>query len=106
MDQANNELDNLFAGYKAVMPDPEASANFMPELWRRIEARQCLVFRVKRLTQVFVAAAAAICVVLALFLTLPRAEAPAAVNGNYVDVLAEIQPAESLAPLGLRADSE
>jgi len=106
MEQWNNELDNLFAGYKATMPDPDPSANFMPGLWQKIDARQSLVFRVKRLTQVFVAAAAAICVVLALFLTLPRAEAPAAVNGNYVDVLAEIQPAESLAPLGLRADTE
>ena len=105
MDQWNNELDNLFAGYKAMTPDPDPSANFMPELWRKIEARQTLVFRIKRLTQLFVAAAAAICVVLAL-MGVPAKIDPPSISGNYVDVLAEIHPAESLAPLGLRADSE
>jgi len=105
MDQWNNELDDLFAGYKAMLPDPDPRSDFMPELWRKIEARQSLVVRIKKLTQVFVAAAAAICVVLALLLTVPRTD-KAPINGNYVDVLAEIQPAESLAPLGLRADTE
>ncbi len=105
MDQWNNELNDLFAGYKATMPDLDPSPDFMPELWRKIEARQSLVVRIKRLTQVFVAAAAAICVVLGLLLTMPRTD-KAPINGNYVDVLAEIQPAESLAPLGLRADTE
>ena len=105
MDQWNSELDNLFAEYKAMTPDPDATANFMPGLWQKIEARQTLVFRIKRLTQVFVAAAAAICVVLAL-MGVPSASESPSVAGNYVDVLAEIHPAESLAPLGLRADSE
>jgi len=105
MDQWNNELDHFFAGYKAVMPDPEASRDFMPELWKKIEARQTLVVRIKKLTQVFVAAAAAICVVLALLLSVPHPE-KTAINGNYVDVLAEIHPAETLAPIGLRADTE
>jgi hypothetical protein len=39
MDQ-NTELDHLFARYRTAVPDPEASVNFMPELWRKIEARQ------------------------------------------------------------------
>ena len=105
MDQWNNELDDLFAGYRAMTPDPEASANFMPELWKKIEARQTMVFRIKKLTQVFVAAAAAICVILSLLLVMPRTE-NTTINGNYVDALAELHPAESLAPLGLRPDTE
>src|SRR5579872_7133241 len=105
MDEWNNELGQLFGQYKRLVPDPDPSANFMPELWRKIEARQTLVFRIKRLTQVFVAAAAAICVVLAL-LGVPSASEAPSLGGNYVDVLAEMHPAESLAPLGLRADSE
>ena len=64
MDQGNQELDQLFQRYRAALPDPEASVNFMPELWRKIEARQFFLGRVKKLTQVFVAAAAAICLLL------------------------------------------
>jgi len=40
----NAELDALFQAYRAACPDPDASANFMPELWRRIEERQRSVF--------------------------------------------------------------
>jgi hypothetical protein len=105
MDQLNNELESLFASYKALVPDPEPSANFMPELWRRIEGRRSLVFRVKRLTQLFVAAAAAICVAFAIFLAVPSSESPT-INGNYVEVLAETNPAENLAALGIRTGTE
>ncbi len=94
----SDELDGLFAQYKAALPDPEASANFMPELWRKIEGRQTVLFRIKRLTQIFVATAAAICLLCAILLQVPsRSE----LRGNYVDVLAEAQPAENLAAMGI-----
>ena len=105
MDQWNNELEQLFGQYKRHAPDPDPSASFMPGLWRRIETRQSLVLRVRRLTQVFVAAAAAICMVFALFLTVPGSD-NSGLNGNYVDLLAESHPAENLAPLGIRTDTE
>jgi hypothetical protein len=105
MDQWNNQVESLFASYKALVPDPEPSANFMPELWRRIDARRSLVFRVKRLTQLFVAAAAAICIAFATFEAAPRSERPA-INGNYVDMLAETLPAENLSALGIRTGTE
>ncbi|MBZ5607478.1 MAG: hypothetical protein LAP38_04415 [Acidobacteriia bacterium] len=94
----NDDLDGLFAQYKAALPDPEASANFMPELWRKIEGRQSVLVRVKRLTQIFVATAAAICLLFAILLQVPsRTE----LRGNYVDILAEAQPAENLAAMGI-----
>jgi hypothetical protein len=105
MDQWNNELEQLFDQYKRLVPDPDPSASFMPELWRKIETRQSLVRRIRRLTQVFVAAAAAICVVFALFLTVPSSDT-SVLNGNYVDLLADAHPAENLAPLGIRTDTE
>ena len=43
MDQWNNELEPLFGQYKRLVPDQDPSANFMPDLWRKIEARQSLV---------------------------------------------------------------
>ena len=103
MDQ-NQELDNLFVSYRAAMPDPEASANFMPELWRKIEARQFFLTRVKKLTQVFVAAAAAICLLLGIMLQVPIAADRPAVSGNYVDVLADANPTENLNSVGIRID--
>jgi hypothetical protein len=99
-DFRNRELDSLFAQYKSIVPDPEPGAGFMPELWRRIEARQGLMLRMKKLTQVFVAAAAAICILFATVLSVPRSTTPEA-RGNYVDVLAEAYPTETLAAHGI-----
>jgi len=105
MDQWNNELEQLFGQYKRLVPDPNPSVNFMPELWQKIEARRSLVVRIRRLTKVFVAAAAAICMVFALFLAVPGSDT-SILNGNYVDLLAESHPAENLTPLGIRTDTE
>ena len=105
MDQ-NQELDRLFVGYRAAVPDPEASANFMPELWRKIEARQFFFLRVKKLTQVFVAAAAAICLLLGIMLQVPARQDMnrPEVSGNYVDVLASANPTDNLSAVGIRID--
>jgi hypothetical protein len=103
MDQ-NTQLDQLFERYRTAVPDPDASVNFMPELWRKIEARQFFLARLKKLTQVFVAAAAAICLFLGIALQVPSSSAPQVVRGNYVDVLAEANPTENLSPLGIRID--
>ncbi len=103
MDQ-NTELDHLFERYRTAVPDPEASVNFMPELWRKIEARQFFLARVKRLTQVFVAAAAAICLLLGIALQVPVSTDRQAITGNYVDVLADANPTENLTAVGIRVD--
>jgi hypothetical protein len=104
MDQ-NQELDHLFEQYRAAVPDPEGSVNFMPELWRKIEARQFFLVRLKKLTQVFVAAAAAICLLLGIILQAPASKADLqGVTGNYVDVLADANPTENLAAVGIRVD--
>ena len=99
----NTELDQLFASYRTAVPDPEAGVNFMPELWRKIEARQFFLVRVKKLTQVFVAAAAAICLLLGIALQVPVTERPS-VSSNYVDVLADANPTENLSTVGIPVD--
>jgi hypothetical protein len=104
MDQGNQELDQLFERYRIALPDPEASVNFMPELWRKIEARQFFLVRVKKLTQVFVAAAAAICLLLGIALQVPVSTDTSVVRGNYIDVLADANPAENLTAVGIRVD--
>ena len=103
MDQ-HQELDNLFVEYRSAVPDPEASANFMPELWRKIEARQFFLGRLKKMTQVFVVAAAAICLFLGIVLQVPVTGQGQPVGGNYVDVLADAHPTENLSAIGIRVD--
>jgi hypothetical protein len=100
MDQWNDELNGLFTSYKAAVPDPEASANFMPELWRRIESRRSIMLRVKKLTQMFLAAAAAISIVFVTILSVP-AFSGSEVRGSYVEVLADAYPTEGLASHGI-----
>jgi hypothetical protein len=101
----NRNLDHLFEQYRTAVPDPEASANFMPELWRKIESRQFFLVRWKKLTQAFVVAAAAICLLLGIVLQVPAgADRQQVVSGNYVDVLANANPTENLSAVGIRID--
>lgn len=100
----NKQLDHLFEQYRTAVPDPEAGANFMPELWRKIEARQFFLVRLKKLTQAFVVAAAAICLLLGIVLQVPLSRDVPQVSGNYVDVLASANPADNLSSVGIRID--
>ena len=45
----DQKLDALFRAYRDACPAPEASANFMPNLWRRIESRQRFTFSFRRM---------------------------------------------------------
>lgn len=102
MDQWNTELDRLFAKYKDAVGDPDASANFMPGLWRKIEARQSFTMRIKKLTQVFVGATAAVCLMLGMAVVVPSLKPE--LRGTYVDVLAEAHPPDNLTSLGIRVE--
>jgi hypothetical protein len=100
MDQWNDELNGLFRSYRAAVPDPEAKASFMPELWRRIESRRSIILRVKKLTQVFLAASAAISIVFITMLAVP-AFSGTEPGASYVEVLADAYPTEGLAAHGI-----
>jgi hypothetical protein len=100
MDRWNDELNDLFATYKAAVPDPEGSANFMPELWRRIEGRRTILLRIKKLTQVFLGAAAAISIIFVTMLSVPAFTGSES-GGSYVEVLADAYPTEGLASHGI-----
>ena len=100
MHQFDEELNALFAKYKAAVPDFDASAKFMPSLWKKIEARQTLVLRVRKLTQVFVGAAAAACLLFAMIQVVPGGSRQE-IHASYVDALAAAHPADNLAALGI-----
>ena len=99
----NDELDALFAEYKTALPDREPGASFMPQLWRKIEGRRNTLFRIKRLSQYFVAAAAAICILFATMLAVPSGTEP---STSYVDVLAQAYPTENLLSHGILDEAD
>ena len=53
-------LDALFRAYRAACQTPEASANFMPNLWARIDSRQRFTFSFRRMANALVTAAVAL----------------------------------------------
>ena len=83
----NRALDALFRAYREACPDPDPSANFMPELWRRIEERQRSVFFLGRWARAFVTAAAVSVLAMAAYLYIPRGSSLFSVE-SYVEVLA------------------
>lgn len=96
------KLDALFQAYKRACPAPEPSANFMPELWQRIEARQSFTFSLSRMANAFVTAALALSIAIGVYTSVHTSN-PAYYAQTYIDVLAEAHPLDTpeiLAPAG------
>ncbi|HTT61587.1 MAG TPA: hypothetical protein VMG35_07095 [Bryobacteraceae bacterium] len=84
----NAELDALFRAYRDACPDPEVSASFMPELWRRIEERQRSVFFLGRWARTLVTAAAVLSLAMAAYLYIPHGRRSVFAVESYVEALA------------------
>lgn len=80
-------LNALFRAYRAACPEPEPSANFMPQLWQRIEGRQTFSFFLGRMASGFVTAAVALTLVMAVYLYFPSPSS-AFYSESYVEALA------------------
>ncbi len=90
------ELDSLFAAYRDACPGPEASAEFMPQLWARIDARQNSFWVLKRWTEGFVAAAAAACLMVFLLQVIPDKTQSVVYQSTYLEALTQEQTPENL----------
>jgi hypothetical protein len=85
--QGDDRLDALFAEYRMACPDPEPSADFMPGMWKRIEARRIATVSVfKHWAQVCVMATAALTVLIGVVL-IPRFQENSATGSSYVEAL-------------------
>jgi hypothetical protein len=88
MDRMEDKLDAVWAAYKDACPDPEPSADFMPKLWGRIEARRAGTLSVfRRLSQVCVMATVALTLLMTVVL-IPHLQKLPVYSATYVDVLA------------------
>ncbi len=85
--EAEERLAALFAEYREACPDPDPGPDFMPQLWRRIDARRSFGNHLKRLARGFITAAAAAALLMGVFL----ARAPQHPGPSYVELLAADQ---------------
>ena len=84
----DEKLDALFGAYRAACGNPDASANFMPNLWARIESRQSFTFSFRRMANAFATAAVALSIALGIYMAVPRST-PALTSQTYVEALAD-----------------
>ena len=85
--QSEERFDKLLSEYKRSFGEYEASANFSPAMWQKIEARKAMTFGFERLAQRFVTAALALCLLMGLFLISPLPQTSSL--ASYVEVLAD-----------------
>lgn len=91
MDRMEHKLDAqlnaMFAEYRTACPDPEPSADFMPGMWKRIEARRVATVSVFRhWAQACVLATVALTLLIGAVL-IPRLQSDPAANASYVEAL-------------------
>jgi hypothetical protein len=93
----NNEerLDALFRAYREACPDRDASPNFMPNLWQRIESRQTYAFSFRRMAGAFVTAALALSVALGVYMAVPHSHNQSLGPQSYIEALSEEQPLDA-----------
>ena len=101
----NDQLDALFRAYREACPAPEPSRDFMPQLWRRIEARQTCAFSFRRMANALVTAAVLASMALGIYMAVPRsATSNPAYYRSYVEALADantIDTPDIVAPVRL-----
>lgn len=87
MSSFDERYDEVFRQYREAFPDPEAGSDFMPGLWRKIDARRKSRFQLLHLSRVFLSGAAVVWLLIAGVLLIPGGQTPA-IHQSYVDVLA------------------
>lgn len=91
------QLDRLFAQYRDACGSPDASANFMPSLWTKIEARQNKGLFFERIARTLVACTMAACGMLGVLMLLPSQQPSAFFSSSYVEAVATAN-AHEMAP--------
>src|ERR1035437_9891652 len=91
----DQQLDALFQAYHDACGAPEAGANFMPNLWARIESRQRFTFLFRRMANALTTAAVALSLVLGIYMAIPRSSSIDS-NQTYVEALAEANATDSM----------
>lgn len=82
------EVHRLLTEYRSVLPEADASAEFMPKLWEKIDGHQKVTYSFRRLASGFVTAAAAICLLMTAVTISPSPVTPLKAH-TYVEMLTD-----------------
>jgi hypothetical protein len=104
LNEREARLDEMFRAYRSACPDLDASANFMPDLWARIEAREVSTNWFGRVAKALVTAALAASVILGMMISSTNQSA-AFFDATFVEAL-RADHASTLEPLHLDRISE
>lgn len=91
------ELSRLFVEYRETLPDPDPVPEFLPGVWRRIEARRTSSRDLRRLATGFLTAAVLVSLLIGVFLTRPNGHAGAFYSNTYLELLAADQDQDAVA---------
>lgn len=90
-------LNDLWARYADACPAPEPSADFMPGVWRKIEARRGFLFQCKAYSRRLAATAAAFSLLVIAWEFMPQATTNDVYRMTYMDTLEADSTPEVLA---------
>jgi hypothetical protein len=97
MSEDRDNLTGLFHRYRAACPELEASGDFMPRLWRRIDARRGFAQKLRAYAHRLVTVAATLCLAAFVFELSPLSGVNNFYTHTYVDILDEEDAPEQLA---------
>ena len=86
------EIRASFAAYREALPDPEPGANFMPQLWVRIDSKRNVTFSFGRLAKRFVSVAVASCLAMSILFLTPVHQMSPIYGATYLDALSADHP--------------
>lgn len=86
--ELESRFDALLAAYRSAIPDVEPGPDFMPGLWRRVEASESVLVVFRRWTRGLATAAATLCLLMVLYLSLPVSQVSPVYTATYLDTLA------------------
>ncbi|MGE5488798.1 MAG: hypothetical protein ACM3ZB_13360 [bacterium] len=86
-DVRHQRLTELFTAYREALPDPDASVNFMPRLWEKIEARENQTVGFRRMARALITAAAAASMLMGAWVVSHPVTSPFYTN-SYMELLA------------------
>ena len=89
MTNDDQQLDQLLTRYRAACPDRDASPEFMPRLWARIEGPRSFSFVFQRLGRFLLTGSAATCLLFVALNMAPHPAIPITRTGyaSYTDAL-------------------
>jgi hypothetical protein len=96
MRDLEQELNELFQAYRQSFADVDASGEFMPGVWEKIEARRSLAFRVRHLARAFLGATAVLFTLMAGFFVLVENRTSPDPRESYFDSLASAHASDSM----------